>query len=198
MTEIKSALELALERTQDIKSDKDTIKANEMKNNGKKMASQLLNPGDTTGNPLQDLKNYSGKEKQWVAEGFFQILLANFNLPANSDFGQKLETLEKGFLGVIKDKKQVNYIRQQVSQFFEQYLQGKQELADSLKQQYEPQLREKERMLAQQMGAQVHLTAESDPEFAALLAKNMSRLEDQYNEALQQVKEQMKQLFAKS
>ena len=35
MTEIKSALELALERTQDIQGDKETLKANELRNKGK-------------------------------------------------------------------------------------------------------------------------------------------------------------------
>ena len=197
MTEIKSALELALERTQDIQGDKDTLRANELKNKGKQLASVFLNPhtDKEEEDPVSQLKSFSGKELTWVKEGFFQIMLANINLPVDTEYQDKIKLIESGLLTVLKEKRQISYMFQQVRQFFDQYLETRDQLEDSVKQQYEPQLREKERLLAQQMGAQIHLAPESDPEFVSLLAKNMSRLEQQYNQALQQVKDQLKQLF---
>ena len=195
MTEIKSALELALERTQNIKSDKETLEANDSRNRGRRLASALINPQEEPGNPLEEIKKASGKEGRWIKEGFFQVLLANLNLPLDDQYGPKLTKLEKGFQAVIKDRKNVSYVMQQLKQFFEQYLQSRDQVGESLKQQYEPQLREKERALAQQMGATIHLEPESDPDFNAILAKNLSRLEEQYNQALQQAKEELQTLF---
>lgn len=196
MSEIKSALELALERTKDIQGDKETIAENKHKDDGKKLASQLLNPQADGENPVEKLKTYSGKELQWVREGFFQVLDANLTLPQDDAFTDKVKLLEKGYLAIIKDRKQVNYIIQQVKQFFEQYLQNREKLFEAVKQQYEPQLREKEKMLAKQMGAAIKLEPESDPEFVSLLSKNQSQLEQQYTEALQQVKEEFKRIFS--
>jgi hypothetical protein len=42
MSKIKSALEIALERTQDIKSDKKILHVNNMKDEGKKLISEYL------------------------------------------------------------------------------------------------------------------------------------------------------------
>ena len=73
MTEIKSALELALEHTQGIQGDKETLKANELKNKGKLLASVFLNPNEQKDgkDPISQLKSFSGKELGWVKEGFF-------------------------------------------------------------------------------------------------------------------------------
>ena len=198
MTEIKSALELALERTQDIKSDKGTLEASEQRNRGRKLASTLLNPDPEGGDPLAEMKKLTGKETQRVKEGIFQTLLANLILPNDDTYGGKMATIEKGFQTVVKDRRQMSYIMQQLKQFFEQYLQSRDQMRENLKQQYEPQLREKERMLAQQMGAKIHLEPESDPDFMSLLAKNLSQLEEQYNQAMQQAKDELSRLFERS
>ena len=108
---------------------------------------------------------------------------------------EKMKKLESGLQAVIKEKRQISYIFQQVGQFFSQYIQSRDQLEEAVKQQYEPRLREKEQMLEKQMGAKVNLTHEQDQEYIAVLAKNYSQLEDQYNQALQQVKDQLKQMF---
>jgi hypothetical protein len=197
MTEIKSALELALERTQNIQGDKESIKSNEHKNAGKRLASAFLDPVDEVDekNVISQIKERSGKEQAWFREGFFTVLLANVSLPVTDDFEHKLSLLEKGFNAVLKERRQIAYIFQQVSQFFSQYLQSREQLEEAVKQQYEPRLREKEKMLEQQMGAKVTLAHEQDQEYLTLLSKNYAQLEEQYNQALQQVKDQLKQMF---
>lgn len=197
MTEIKSAWEIALERTKDIEGDKETLKANKVKDEGKRLASAFLDK--TEGGDEKDvqakIKALSGEEQRWLRDGFFQVMIANVNLPTVDEFREKLSLVEKGMQLVIKEKKQVAYVFQQIGQFFEQYLQSRDQLVEGLKQQYEPQLREKERLLEQQMGAKVHLSPEQDPEFTALLTKNYSQLEEQYNNALRQAKDQLQNMF---
>lgn len=197
MTEIKSALEIALARTKDIQGDKETLKINALKNDGKKLASTFLEPTADAGESevTSKLKSLSGSDRKPFIEGFSSVLQANLTLPQSDDFSEKLTQLEKGFQAIIKEKKQVTYVFQQVSQFFEQYFQARDQLEAGVKEQYEPKLREKERALEQQMGAKVALTHEQDPEFLALLSKNYSRLDEQYTQALQQVKDQLKQML---
>ena len=48
MGEIKSALELALEKTADIKSDKEGAELREWSNKGKKAAGEFMDTGDTS------------------------------------------------------------------------------------------------------------------------------------------------------
>ncbi len=196
MTEIKSALEIALARTQDIQGDKETLKLNELKNEGKKLASAYLDQLSETGERevASKLKSLPDSEKKPYVEGFSGVLIANLTLPSGDEFDEKLTALEKGFQTIVKDKKQVTYIFQQIGQFFEQYIKTRLQIENAVKEQYEPKLREKERLLEQQMGAKVHLTHEQDQEYLALLSKNYSRLDEQYNQALGEVKDQLKQM----
>ena len=196
MTEIKSALEIALERTKDIKGDKESLKADERKNAGRRLASSIIDPHEDEGDAVKKLKEYKGQELAWVQEGFFQTLLANLSLPSDDSYRERLKTLEKGLNAVVKDKRRVSYIFQQLEQFFQQYLQTKEQVGQNLKQQYAPRLKEKEEALAKQLGGQsVHLAPESDPEFVNLLSKNLARLDEQYHDALRKLKEDMKQLI---
>ncbi len=198
MTEIKSAFEIAMQRTEDIKSNKETLVANEHKNIGKRIASEFLDPAKKDIDVTKTFKKYSGKEQRWVKEGFLETMTANISLPNDKNYGEKLETLEKGINLVVKEKRQVRYIFQQVQQFFDQYLSTQDQVEEQLKQQYQSKLREKEEALSKQMGTQVNLSPESDPEFANILSKNLARLEQQYNEALGQVKDELKRLFESS
>lgn len=195
MTEIKSALEIALERTRDIKGDKETMIANERRNFGKRIASRYLNPTEEKVDPEKELKQYGGDEGAHVRDGFFQTILANFSLPTDESYKDQLKKIETGLLFVMKERRQVGYLMQQIDQFFDQYLKTRDQVTEQLKQQYEPQLREKEKKLAQQMGATIRLTPESDPEFINILSKNLSRLEEQYAQALQQAKDELTKMF---
>lgn len=197
MTEIKSALELALERTKGIQGDKKTIQSNDLKNDGRRLASAYLSATDSTDEKavVAKIKSLSGDEKLWFREGFFGVMVANLSLPSTEGFEDTTKQLEQGLAAVIKERKQISYLFQQVNQFFTQYLQSRDQLEAAVKQQYEPRLREKEKLLEQQMGTKVKLAHEQDQEYLSTLAKNYSQLEEQYSQALLQVKEQLKQMF---
>ena len=195
MAEIKSALEIALEKTAGIEGDKETLKANEYKNDGKRLASRFLSDNEEKVDVSGELKSRADAEGRNVKEGFLHTILANLSLPTDDTYPGRIKKLEEGVHHVVKDKKSVSHLFQQIDQFFKQYLQTRDQVGEQLKQQYEPQLREKERQLAKQMGSQIRLTAESDPEYMNLLHKNLARLEEQYSQALVQVKDELTGLF---
>lgn len=194
MARIKSALELALERTQDVQGDRSKLDEHEEKQRGKRVYGLL------TENPELDvrkaLQEASQKNVRWVEEGFFETLLANITLPGDAADTERLKRLRRGFEALIKDRK-VGQLFDQLGQFFQQYLDNKQQLIDGLRKQFEPRLRKKEEELARQMGQRVRMDPASDPEFAAALKQYLSDLQAQYASVLDQVRGELTSMWSK-
>ncbi len=191
MGKIKSALELALEKTADLKVDKSAVKKNSLTREGKVCASSFLdNPSKSD---LADrLKHYKGEEREWFRSGAMDTILANLILPQIEADLQKLNNLAEGLIILTGEKKQTKEMFSQLRQLFEQYIANMDQLEEGLKQQYEPQLRQKEMQIRQQTGQDIHLTPDSDPDFIKLLSEQFGRMEQQYNEVLKQVKEEIR------
>ena len=68
-------------------------------------------------------------------------------------------------------------------------------MIEGMKQQFAPQLEQKQAKLRQQYGPDFILRPEQDPEFMKLLDKNLSQLDTQYNNILQQAKDQIKEML---
>ncbi len=190
MSEIKSALELALERTADIKGDKSLIEANETKQLGMKLAGTLLDKPDT--NVKAEINKLDREKRKWAREGFISVLTSHLSLPSQEADLQRLRTVTKGLEAVAKDRSAVVTVMEQVEQLLQQYLDNKTQLVESLRQQFEPRLRQQEQEIAQQTGTRVKLDAASDPEFAKALSQNVQRLQSQYNQVIEQARDQLK------
>lgn len=198
--EIKSALEIALERTAGIKSDKGKLEEHDLLQKGKRIASKFLHPvEDEEKIDLQaELKKYSGKQLSLIRKGIFDVIMSNLTLP-NDEVDEKImNRLEEALDILTGNKRQIASVFQQLDQFFSQYLSNKQQIRSSLEQQFEPRLRQKEQALAQKFGQEVRLEALQDPEFAEHLKKNYAELDRQYQEALDQMKEQLRQMLRMS
>jgi uncharacterized protein DUF6657 len=190
MSEIKSALELALERTADVKGDKSLIEAHKTRQVGMKLAGTLAD------NPGTDVKAVLGKmdreKRKWAREGFISVTLSQLSLPSHENDLQRLRSASKGLQAVAKDSSAVVTVMEQVEQLLQQYLDSKGQLIESLRQQFEPRLRQKEQEMARQTGSPVKLDPANDPEFGKALAQNLQRLQAQYNQVIEQAKEQLK------
>jgi hypothetical protein len=192
MGKIKSALELAMEKTADLKTDKTALKKKEINREGKvSLSHHLDNPGKSE--LVEKLKFYKGEELEWFKSGAMETILANLSLPRLEMDLEKLVPLE-GALAVVSGRKDdSSQMFDQIRQLFSQYLSNLDQLEESLKQQYEPQLRQKEMQLKQQTGQDIRLSPEQDPEFMELLSQQLSRMDEQYNDVLKQAKEQIRQ-----
>jgi hypothetical protein len=194
MARIKSALELALERTQDVQSDRSKLDEYEEKQRGRRVYAQL------TENPELDirkaLQEASAKNPRWAEEGFFDALLANITLPNDAAETERLKLLRRGFEAIVKDRK-VGQIFEQLGQFFQQYLDNRQQLIENLRKQFEPRLRKKEDELARQTGQRVRIDPASDPEFAGALKQYLGGLQQQYGEVVDQVRAELTAMWDK-
>lgn len=193
MGEIKSAWELAMERTAGIESDRSSLRMNELKKVGGRIASVFMDgESPEPKKMMKEIGNYSGEEKETVRRAAVETLLSYIGLPRDEDFQEKTDFVAEGLKAVLGKGAGVKEIMPQVSQFFSQFLQHRRQITEQLKEQYTPQLRRKQQSLAKQYGYEVELKHEQDPEFNALLKRNLQQLEAQYQEALTQVKDQLR------
>jgi hypothetical protein len=190
MGEIKSALELALERTADVKSDKTAIDAHDTKQWGMKLAGKLMD------NPSTDVdsefRRIDKSKREWARGGYISVLMSHLSLPSQENDLERLRTVTKGLLAVARDCKSITNIMEQVEQLLQQYLDNKNQLVESLRQQFEPRLRQKEQEIARQTGQKIKLDPANDPEFAKVLSDNISRLQSQYSQVIEQARDQVK------
>lgn len=196
MGEIKSSWEVAMERTADIKGDKSAIHADEMNKTGKRLASEYFNATSPDIKSFEkSLQEYKGEDKKLVQRGAFEVFMSHLSLPQDENYEKALELAQKGLEVLTGQKREVATIMDQVRKFFAQYLQHRDQLTQQLKQQYEPQLKRKQQELSRQYGQEIELQPEQDPEFNQALRQNMQQLESQYQDALNQVKEQLNSFF---
>ena len=196
MGEIKSALELALERTAEVKGDKSKIELHEARQAGMKLAGKFMD--DPSVDLKREIKNVDRAQQTGVREGCFQVLLSHLALPSQDAELGRLDKVAKGLEQLISDRRIVADLMGQVTQLLQQYVDTKGRLIESLRQQFEPRMRQKEAQIAQQTGRSVKIDPSNDPEFAQALSANMDRLRSQYAEVIKQAKEQLQELFAES
>ncbi|MFP4115083.1 MAG: DUF6657 family protein [Spirochaetota bacterium] len=196
MSEIKSALELALERTADVKSDKTRLRAHEARQVGMRLAGRFMD--DPSVDAARELKESDADDRASVRDGFYHVLLSHLALPGQESDVQRLQVVQKGLKAVIRDEGLVDGLMDQVVQYLQQYLDTKNQLTERLREQFEPRLRQKEQQIAQQTGRHVRLDPANDPEFAQALNENLQRLQAQYAQVVDQAKEQLDQLFKAS
>lgn len=190
MAFIKSALEIAMERTKDVKIDPEAIKMENLSKEGRKFASEYLFTINFNKDELvSKINSFSGESKKVFTEGMIKTFLSNIILPKNDTFEEQLQNIESGLCEISKNKKDISVMIEQIKQFFIQYLENRKQLIEAVKQQYAPKLMQKQQEMAAQYGHEVTLSPEQDPEFMEILKANLLKMETQYNESLIGAKE---------
>jgi hypothetical protein len=189
MGKIRSALELAMEKTADLKIDKEKLKHNELKKKGQILASSILNGKEKDGGSI--LKDFRADEMKSITEGFLETLLSNIRLPLYINSDNNLKILENAF-ALISDKEEIySLVFNQLEQIFDKFKEDVQNLSEGLKQQYMPILMQKQQQIMQKTGQNIQIEPEQDPEFLELLSKHRKELEGQYNRVIAQAKSEL-------
>jgi hypothetical protein len=197
MAMIKSALELALEKTKDLAVDEAAIAARELRQEGKRAAGQFLDD-PASGGLGERLEAFPKDKRSFVREGMFEVLASQLQLPTNEASMAKLELLGKAFASLgspgglkgmaLGGEKRVQALFQQLTGFFRQYLDDMKNVEQVIRKQWGPKLREKEREMSARMGQDVRLDPMADPEFAAFYKQNVGAVRQQYQAALEKAK----------
>ena len=187
--EIKSALELALERTKDIESDPEHIQEYESKQSGKKLAAHFVK--DLTMNVQADIKKHPAPCRRWVKEGFWEVLMTYIALPSTPDSIQKLTIARKGCQIVLKHALNLKLLFDEIEKILNQYLENKQTFIEKLRAQFIH--------AQQQHGTGSNMTDPAyDPRFSEQLQKGMQELEQHYGTVLNKIKEELSGMFNSS
>ncbi len=193
MSRLKSAWEIALEKTKDIEGDPKKIREDELFNQGRRLAGTFLNELEDSGSKIvKQLKNAKEEERDFILNGIKATILSNIALPQNTLYRERLEKL--GFLGEVIDGEDGESVTLlvQIAQIFEKYIQSRDTLVERARAQYQPIFEEKREQLRQKYGNGIGISMDQDPEFIQFLQRNFNQLSDQYQQVLDQAKEQLK------
>jgi hypothetical protein len=197
MGKIKSAIEIALERTESIKSDKSGIEERELRQEGKKLASTFLQDPESV-NVDKAIKSYGKEKGNMLKEGFVEVLLSHIQLPAGRENGDTLEKLQKAFQavspGLLGGERKISSMFQQLKGFLDKFISDLAQVEKAIKTQYAPKLKQKEQELSRRMGQEVRLDPMQDPEFLSFYKQNMGKLKEQYQQALDNAKEELRKM----
>jgi len=188
---IKTALEIALEKTEKVKGDKSGIGQFEVKKRGKKLANDFLE-GEV--DLAAEIKKTPARDRESLKQGIFDVLVAQIALPTAKDDEKRLEKLGKGLSAVI-NKGEFNDMYGQLTSLFAQYIKEASQYEQMIKQQYAPKLRQKEEELSRRFGREVRIDPFQDPEFVAFYNQNIKALRGNYETVVEQAREEAKRMF---
>ncbi len=194
MGRIKSAWEIALEKTESIEVD-----ANKIRHNAnidairRKAGAYLLSEEDTEENTKSELMKYSQED---LKEALGQTIINSLSLP-QTEMGESKKPQRLSFLLSIAlpGNTEVANFLSDVLNHMAQYPKHRDQMMEQLKSQFEPMLRDKEERMRAQYGEAPHLTFENDKECREMANKYLERLQDQYQKTLDDAKEQLKEVF---
>jgi hypothetical protein len=189
MGEIKSALEIALEKTKDIQGDRKSIERKEKREKGMKTASSFLEGTATLDDIREILASESEQGRAIIKDGIMKILLTNITLSDAEPDREYFSRIAAVFS--LLGNNDAENIMEQLYSFLGQYRENKKQLRDNLAERYQPVLAQKEEEIAKQTGSPVKLQPEQDPEFMKALQENYKQLRARYDEALKQAKDEL-------
>jgi hypothetical protein len=199
MATIKSALELAMEKTKDLKVDEAAQEANELRQEGKRNAGRYLE--DPAAFDLaKKLESFPKDKRPAVKKGMHEVLSALIQLPLNDASMDKLGVIGAAYAILAADSglvagamagKKVQALFQQLEAFLRKYLEDMKNVDQVIRKQWAPKLREKERAMAARLGQDVRLDPMADPEFSAFYKQNVGAVREQYQAALEKARQDL-------
>ncbi len=194
MARIKSAWEIALERTESIEIDEEKLAFDEAVKTARAIAGKYLND-DEEGQEDIFSELQAIKDQKAMKEGVVMTVVQNLNLPSDTVLTDRYERIGKLASSVSGNNAQVNELMGQLIAFIKQYPEHRKQLLEQLKEQFAPMLQQKEEEFKAKYGQSVTLSAESDPEFVKIAQGQLDKLSKQYNETLEGAKAQLKAML---
>lgn len=190
MGKIKSAWEIALEKTEGMEIDQEKIRHNSMIDKIRRAAGTYITSEEESSESLKEkLKEFS---PSLLKEALSQTILSSIVLPQDdSGLDEKREKIAAIITLAFPDG-EITALYNEISSQLMQYPKHKEELLTKLKDQIEPMLRQKEEAMREKYGQSVHLTIENDKEAMEMVKSYIDRLNNQYQEVLDEGKAEIR------
>ena len=192
MSDIKSALEIAMEKVEKLEdaTDEERLKWRYLPE-GEKRAVRYLKEG---GNLVIELGKHEEKVKRYIVEGATDILVRNIDLPKNDLATRNNRRAMEGLKNLKSDKIAVENVYSQLRQLFNHYIeQGEQQRKqayETLKNEFEAQIQQ---AVQQQLGllAGARIDVEKQPQFQEKWRKIQTQIDSQYYKLLDEYKQEL-------
>ena len=190
MAKIKSAWEIALERTQNITIDREKLKKDENIKKARILIGAYLNDDENDGSSLvDDLKKIGDDDA--VKTALKLTALQNLTLPSDSVLTDRYERLANIIAIACGNNPNIMELTGQIISFVKQFPEHRKQLVDQLKEQFAPMVEQKAAKLRAQYGQDVPVSLENDPEFLKIANTQLEKLQKQYDETLAGAKAQL-------
>ena len=194
MGKIKSAWEIALEKTEGITIDKEKMKYQSDVEKARKAAGSYMLADKADDEAF--INNLKDIDPKAMKEGLLMTADANISLPESEEGNKERFRRIKTIIAIASDNNSnALALTDELIGFLNQYPLHRKDLVEKMKAQYKPILDEKSEKLSKQYGQDIHLSYESDKEFMEAASKNLERLENQYQQTVRNAKAQLKQMI---
>jgi hypothetical protein len=194
MAEIKSTMEMVLERAAKMAEAAPEVTENEdLVKTGMKLAADYINSGNA--DFATSIGIYSPEDQGSIKKGMAQTLLRNIVLPRDEDLQSTGQTALQGILSLSENDGEIQTICQELAQILDQYDQHREQSTQQLKDALKAQIQQQQ--MAQGQESQEEINPVMHPQFSEELGKMMTSLNNQYNDAMNQRKDMVLQLFSK-
>jgi hypothetical protein len=189
LAEIKSALELALEKAERYgKASKEEMAAAQHQEQGRQLAVQFLK-GE--GDLAADLKQLPPEVQPEARKAIKEVFLRNIGLPREDTIDPRLQLAVDGLALVADNPKAMARLLADLDQVLQQYMQIRSNAQKQLKARFGAGIDQMQRQMEAQMRQKVRLEVEHLPQFQEEWRKFLGQLQDQFEPALEQLKERM-------
>jgi len=187
MAKIRSALEIALERTEAVAADRGSVGMYEARKAGTRIANAFVeNPSAGLEGEIAGLPE---EARRGARKGAFDALVSRLSLPAGEGDLPRIEAAARG-IGELAGDARLSALLAQLGALLGRYLGEAAQTEQALARQYGPRLRRKEEEISRRLGQEVRLDPLQDPEFAMALEQSLSALRDGYRAPVDQVREE--------
>ncbi len=196
MSLLKSAWEIALERTEGIDVDENKIRKDQRIEKGRRLAGSFLSDVEAT---FESIEEKYGEEPEATREdlnsGIAITIISNLALPQTDDYLPRMEKIAQLAGMISAEGEAVAHHIGELASLMGQYLDARENLLERAKSQYQPMFEQKQQQMMAQYGRASYSSVEQDPEFVQFVQKHFRQLSGQYQNTLDQAKEELKQLW---
>ncbi|HLW21747.1 MAG TPA: DUF6657 family protein [Sphaerochaetaceae bacterium] len=196
MALIKSAWEIALEKTEGIEADPEKMRRDKLINEGKRVAGTYLTDIESDGQELASaVADAPTDDLPLIKRGIASTVLMNIALPQSLEYEERIQKMQKIVKIIDGSDSETIDLMGKIGDFMGKYLEARDSLLERAKQQYQPMFEQKRDQMMQKYGRASGMSMEQDPEFVQFLQKHYAQLNQQYQQVLDQAKDQLKEAW---
>jgi hypothetical protein len=189
LAEIKSALELALEKAERYgKASPEEMAAAQYQEQGRLLAVKFLKD---EGDLEAELNSLAPEAQAQARLAVKEVFLRNIGLPRNGDLDERLGKALAGLSLAANNKKEMARLRMELEQLVQQFLQYRNNALQQLKARFSQGLGQMQRAMEAKTGQRMQLEAEHLPQFQEEWRRFYGQLMDQFEPLLEDLKERM-------